>query len=68
VKYTTISGDTFDKIAYEHYGDEKMAIHVIEANIKNSDVIVFGSGTVVTIPEVDITPASNLPPWKRGEA
>lgn len=68
MKYSTVSGDTFDLIAYNQYGDEKMAIHIIEANIDYAHVVIFGAGTVLTIPSVDITPASNLPPWKRGDA
>ncbi|WP_198510292.1 tail protein X [Bacillus solitudinis] len=68
MNYSTVSGDTFDKIAFEQYGDEKLALQIIEANIEHASVLTFGSGTELTIPDVEVTPISNLPPWKRGES
>ncbi|WP_121614795.1 tail protein X [Virgibacillus halodenitrificans] len=66
MKYRTVSGDTFDKIAYDHYKDEKFAIHIMEANIIYANVLVFNAGVDLIIPDIDVTPTSNLPPWKRG--
>lgn len=64
--YTTVSGDTFDIISHKRYGDEKQAVHIIEANIEYANVIIFGSGVRLNIPEIGIIQPSNLPPWKRG--
>lgn len=68
MEYQTVAGDTFDKIAYQHYGDEKEAIHIIEANMEYADTVIFGAGVHLTIPEIAVTTPSNLPPWKRGES
>lgn len=68
MKYKTVSGDTFDKIAFKHYGDEKRALDIIEANIKYADTLIFQSGIDLSIPEIEETfNSSNLPPWKRSE-
>ncbi|WP_234028614.1 tail protein X [Lentibacillus sp. Marseille-P4043] len=67
MKYRTVSGDTFDKVAYEQYGDEKLAINIIEANLEYAHVIIFGAGVELVVPEIDTTPTPNLPPWKRGD-
>ena len=64
--YTTVSGDTFDIISYKQYGDEKQAIHIIESNIEYANIVIFGSGVTLNIPEIEIIKPSNLPPWKRG--
>lgn len=66
MKYTTISGDTFDIIAYKHYKDEKQAIKIIEANINYANIIIFSEGIVLKIPDIEIVSSINLPPWKRG--
>lgn len=66
MEYMTVLGDTFDKIAKLKYGDEKLAIHIIEANIEYSNVIIFGAGVKLKIPDIVVPRTSNLPPWKRG--
>lgn len=68
MEYETVLGDTFDIIAFKHYGDEKLAINIIEANIEYANVIVFGSGVKLTIPEIESTSSTNLPPWKRSDS
>lgn len=67
LEYRTVSGDTFDSIAYQIYGDETQAIHIIKANIEYANVIIFGGGTVLNIPEIEVISPANLPPWKRGD-
>lgn len=68
MEYKTILGDTFDKIALKHYGDEKRAIDIIEANIEYADTIIFSSGVSLNIPKIkEVIAYSNLPPWKIGE-
>lgn len=66
MEYTTVLGDTFDSIAYKLYGDEKQAIRIIEANFEYADVVIFGAGTKLNIPEAEVVTNANLPPWKRG--
>lgn len=66
MEYITVSGDTFDSIAFNFYGDEKQAIHIINANIEYAGVIIFGAGVALNIPEIEVISPSNLPPWKRG--
>lgn len=62
--YKTISGDTFDGIAKKELGDEKYAGLIIEQNIDLVDVIVFGSGEELIIPNVPEETLTDLPPWK----
>lgn len=66
MEYRTVSGDTFDIIAHEIYGDAKLAVHIIQANIEYADIIIFEANIKLKIPEIDTTTSINLPPWKRG--
>jgi len=65
MQYTTKLGDTFDSIAFEYYNNERMAKTIMDANIRHIDKVIFSSGVVLTIPDVDATSETNLPPWKR---
>jgi phage tail protein X len=67
MEYRTVSGDTFDKIAKLKYGDEKLALNIIEANIEYANIIVFGAGVNLNIPDIVVNQTANLPPWKRGD-
>lgn len=64
--YTTISGDMWDKIAYEQMGSVLHTDKLIKANSKYAALFVFPSGIVLTIPEVEEKINMELPPWKRG--
>lgn len=64
--YTTISGDMWDKIAYEQMGSVLYTDKLILANIKYAAFFVFPSGVVLTIPDVEDKVNMQLPPWKRG--
>lgn len=66
MNYTTVSGDTFDIIAYKMYRDEKQALSIIESNIEYANVVIFSGGILLNIPEVKTVSTINLPPWKRG--
>lgn len=66
MKYSTVSGDTFDIIAHQMYGDAKLAAYIIEANIEYADIIIFEANVQLEIPKIDTTTSINLPPWKRG--
>lgn len=65
-QYRTKAHDTFDKIAYELYGDEKIASYIIEANPNYSDTLVFNEGTLLYLPKLEQIETSTLPQWKGG--
>lgn len=62
--YTTVLGDAWDGIAFKLYGDEKYMKELIEANWKYTDVLVFSSGVVLTVPDVDKSETEDLPFWR----
>lgn len=64
--YTTISGDMWDKIAYEQMGSVLHMDKLIKANVKYAALVVFRAGIVLSIPETEIRVNMELPPWKRG--
>lgn len=64
--YTTISGDMWDKIAYEQMGSVLHMDKLIKANAKHAAIFVFPAGVVLTIPAVEDNVDMELPPWKRG--
>lgn len=64
--YTTISGDMWDKIAYEQMGSVLYMDKLIKANVKYAALYIFPAGVVLTIPAVEDEPSMELPPWKRG--
>ena len=61
--YTTISGDTWDLIAYQQMGDEKYMKDLVLANFPLSEVLRFDSGTVLTIPDIEVASTEDLPFW-----
>lgn len=64
--YTTISGDTWDMVAYKAYGDEMYMDKLIKANIEHKDTYIFSAGVTLTLPEIDLEVSETLPPWKQG--
>lgn len=65
-QYSTKQYDTFDKIAYEIYGDESVASYLIDANPEYSDVIIFNAGVQLYLPKLESVGTSTLPQWKGG--
>ena len=66
--YRTRQGDTWDLIAYNLYprvGREMCMGRLLEANPDHREVIIFGAGVILAVPEIDIPVVANLPPWKR---
>lgn len=63
--YTTIAGDMWDMIAYRVYGDERYMAQLMEANPDVADVVVFGGGVDLVVPDVAVTASAALPPWRR---
>ena len=64
--YTTISGDTWDMIAYKTLGNEMLMGDLMKANAEYRKTVVFPAGITLTIPNIDVEIDSDLPPWKRG--
>ena len=64
--YTTISGDMWDKIAYEQMGSSLYLDKLIKANRKYAEIFLFPAGIELTIPEIKCKASLELPPWKRG--
>lgn len=66
--YTTISGQTWDQIAYEVYGDEYACGKIMDVNRDKLDYFVFPAGVVLNLPEeeyLDGDPApSDYPLWR----
>lgn len=65
--YTTISGDTWDIVAYKVYGNEMYMDMLIKANLEHKDTYIFPAGVVLDIPEIDLEVSASLPPWKKGD-
>lgn len=66
--YRTKSGDTWDGIAKEVYGDEMQADVLMAANRAYGEVFVFDSGIEITVPDIENRAVeNNLPPWKKAK-
>ena len=62
---TTSQGDTWDIIAYRLYGDEKLAIRLLEANPEHAKTVFFSAGTSLRAPDVKpLKKKGPLPPWR----
>lgn len=65
--YTTISGDTWDIVAYKVYGNEMYMDKLLKANLEHKDTYIFPAGVVLSLPEIDLEASQSLPSWKQGE-
>lgn len=65
--YTTISGDTWDLIAYQQMGDEGYMKELLQANLPLSNILRFDSGTEIIIPDIEIGASDTLPFWHSGD-
>ena len=63
--YRTIQGDTFDSIAHKLWRDAHLSAELIAANVQYADVVIFGPGVVLSLPDVKQTGERSgvLPPW-----
>lgn len=65
--YIATNGDTWDSIAFKSYGDEFQFVQVMAANRDKSDIVVFGGGESVIVPDTIITQDSIISsPWQDG--
>jgi hypothetical protein len=67
-KYTTVSGDMWDKIAHSQMGDAMHKDKLMLANREHAHTYIFTAGIVLSIPEVPPEIAAGLPPWKQPRA
>lgn len=50
--YTTVQGDTWDKIAYDQLDDHLLMDQLLQANLPLIDIAIFPAGVEITIPDV----------------
>ncbi len=66
--YSTVSGQTWDQIAYEIYGDEHHCDILMDANRELLDYFVFPAEITLQVPDADIkrndTIHSDYPEWR----
>ena len=63
MKYVSVSGDSWDLIAYRVLGSEKYVPELVAANPDLIETFIFDAGIELTIPEVE-TPKQSVLPWK----
>ena len=64
--YTAARGDSYDMLALQAYGEERLASLIAEANPRHLDVLLFEGGEALSIPLIDRAPsAADVPPWRR---
>lgn len=64
--YTARQADSFDMLALQAYGDERMAHIIAKANPDFMSVLTFDGGEALRIPIVNkVETPETLPPWRR---
>lgn len=66
--YTTIQGDTWDMIAYRLFGNEAYMEEMMMENLPYIDTLVFSSGTVLSVPELQEGQDEDIPFWREDDA
>lgn len=61
--YTTISGDTWDKIAFDQLGSEYLVPLLLDVNQKYRNIVIFSAGTVLNIPDIVEEDYNDIPEW-----
>lgn len=62
--YITEQGDTWDQLAFDIYGSEKLMHALMEANPKHINTVIFGSGVELIIPQTPSSTVNQLKvPW-----
>ncbi len=66
IQHTTISGERWDLLAWEYYGDPTYYSVIIMANPQIPIEPVFEAGLIIDVPILQGSNvlASDLPPWK----
>lgn len=63
-EYTTVQGDTWDKISYMVYGKEKYMDVLMQNNSSLLDYFIFPAGITLNIPELEAGKSDGLPEWR----
>lgn len=64
--YTCKSGESFDLLSGQAYGQETMAGTIIRENPDMCDVVLFDGGEAIGLPLVEtVESPDTLPPWRR---
>lgn len=64
--YVARQNDSFDLLALQAYGDERLAHIIAKANPDYMPVLVFVGGEVLRIPIINrVETPETLPPWRR---
>ena len=64
--YKTVSGDTWDLIAFRQLGSCDYTEVLINANRNHIDKFIFRAGVELIIPDIEIEQKkTSLPPWRR---
>jgi len=63
-QFVTTSGDMWDGVALKTMGSEMFKDTLMKANTRHLHHYVFPAGVVLTVPTVEITAATDLPPWR----
>ena len=63
--YKTISGDTWDFIAYKLLGDETYMSDILALNEKYKNMMILPSNLMLNIPDKNSNKVLNLPPWRK---
>lgn len=67
--YITQSGQTWDQIALELYGDEHHCEAIMNENPDKLDYLIFPAGVELKLPEdesfLETQPSENYPEWRR---
>lgn len=63
--YITDAGDMWDLISYRVYGSEQYVTDLIQANPDLRDIAVFSAGVQIVCPDIPVTSATPLPPWRQ---
>ena len=64
VYYKTTSGQTWDAIAKEVYGDESYTSFLMSNNQDLIDVFIFSAGELLLIEDAPETESSSFPTWR----
>lgn len=62
--YTTVQGDTWDKIAKAVYDDETKIGVLMENNLDCLDTFIFDSGVDIYVPDLEEEEETDLPDWR----
>lgn len=69
--YITVQGDTWDSIAFLHYGNENYADILMDANPEKIEWFIFEPGIEITVPDIVKIEAERLslsfPEWRKAE-